>query len=562
MSSISFDDALVKYVGQLGRGQRWIVALSSAFYIPNALAFLLLVFAAVNPISKHHWRCTDSQDATCAAVFNSPELSQVAFCSLQKEQWQFTSYDSLAAQFSLICEDAWKVQVTNSVMFTGCFVGSGVFGAASDKLGRKLPLFIATAIVAVAAFVSLAAPNYWVYAATRAATGFGAAGQAQSIFLLSAESTGPAYRGLANILSLSMFTVGEFVLVGLAYALPNWRHLTIAAGAVNVAALLLWPFISESARWLMSQGRTAEATAVLCTIAKHNGSQLPPQPLVPGHSVTPGTRDTGSLKQSPSPSIDCAVDLYANFSMGTAAELAAILVAAALVDRAGRHNCISGGLLLGGVACLAGAQSAGGGGATFALAAVGKFGCSVALAVCPTYTSELFPTCVRSTAMGIFNQASRCGSIAAPFLLMLGAQLNQHYSQPMFLPFMLFGLLSVVSGLLVLLLPETLGTALPENMQDMAGLESFFTAKPWRGGCWAAVSFLFRTRATTSTLLAPEQHLPGSPKAVPGSTYICIRASADDAGDAPAGGISCKPEANKPMQKGGLAACSYGDNPP
>jgi len=44
---------------------------------------------------------------------------------------------------------------------------------------------------------------------------------------------------------------------------------------------------------------------------------------------------------------------------------------------------------------------------------------------------------------------------------MLGAQLNLH-SQPMFLPFMLFGLLSIVSGLLVLLLPETLGTALPE----------------------------------------------------------------------------------------------------
>jgi OCT family organic cation transporter-like MFS transporter 4/5 len=89
---------------------------------------------------------------------------------------------------------------------------------------------------------------------------------------------------------------------------------------------------------------------------------------------------------------------------------------------------------------------------------------AVALAVCPTYTAELFPTCVRSTAMGIFNQAARGGSIAAPFLLMLGAQLNLH-SQPIFLPFMLFGLLSVVAGLMVLVLPETLGTTLPESMQ-------------------------------------------------------------------------------------------------
>jgi len=88
---ITFDDALVQYIGQLGRGQQWIVALSSAFYIPNALAFLLLVFAAVSPISKHYWTCKDPRDAACAAVYNSPKLSQVAFCSLQKEQWQFTS---------------------------------------------------------------------------------------------------------------------------------------------------------------------------------------------------------------------------------------------------------------------------------------------------------------------------------------------------------------------------------------------------------------------------------------------------------------------------------------
>jgi len=84
MLGITFDDALVKFIGQLGRGQQRIVALSSAFYIPNAFAFLLLVFAAVSPTSKHHWRCIDPQDAGCAAVHDAPELSQVAFCSLTK----------------------------------------------------------------------------------------------------------------------------------------------------------------------------------------------------------------------------------------------------------------------------------------------------------------------------------------------------------------------------------------------------------------------------------------------------------------------------------------------
>lgn len=60
-------------------------------------------------------------------------------------------------------------------------------------------------------------------------------------------------RGRVTIASLMLFTVGEFILVALGFALPNWRNLTIAAGAFNAAALLLFPAIPESARWLLSK---------------------------------------------------------------------------------------------------------------------------------------------------------------------------------------------------------------------------------------------------------------------------------------------------------------------
>jgi len=64
----------------------------------------------------------------------------------------------------------------------------------------------------------------------------------------------------------------------------------------------------ESARWLLSQGRTAEATAVLCTIARHNGTQMPNQPLVSGSSKREPT-DASLHRHLPPPGIDCAVDL-------------------------------------------------------------------------------------------------------------------------------------------------------------------------------------------------------------------------------------------------------------
>jgi OCT family organic cation transporter-like MFS transporter 4/5 len=61
--------------------------------------------------------------------------------------------------------------------------------------------------------------------------------------------------------------------------------------------------------------------------------------------------------------------------MGVAAEVVALLVAGPLVDKVGRHNVVSMGLLLGGGACLACANVPGTT-VVAVLAAIGKFGCS------------------------------------------------------------------------------------------------------------------------------------------------------------------------------------------
>lgn len=48
---------------------------------------------------------------------------------------------------------------------------------------------------------------------------------------------------------------------------------------MSVVALMLCPLVPESARWLLSQGRLKEATAVVQQIAAWNGTQVPPVPL-------------------------------------------------------------------------------------------------------------------------------------------------------------------------------------------------------------------------------------------------------------------------------------------
>ena len=56
---------------------------------------------------------------------------------------------------------------------------------------------------------------------------------------------------------------------------------------------------------------------------------------------------------------------------------------------------------------------------------------AAAESVISIYTAELLPTSCRSSVMGVCSQASRLGSVTAPFLLMAGAQLGSvgGYSQ-------------------------------------------------------------------------------------------------------------------------------------
>ena len=48
------------------------------------------------------------------------------------------------------------------------------------------------------------------------------------------------------------------------------------------------------------------------------------------------------------------------------------------------------------------------------LVLIGKFGASAAFSLIYVYTAELFPTEVRSTALGLCSMMARIGGIAAP----------------------------------------------------------------------------------------------------------------------------------------------------
>lgn len=57
---------------------------------------------------------------------------------------------------------------------------------------------------------------------------------------------------------------------------------------------------------------------------------------------------------------------------------------------------------------------------TLSLVMLGKFGILAGLSVLYTFTGELFPTVIRSTALSTCATFSRVGSSVSPYLLQLG----------------------------------------------------------------------------------------------------------------------------------------------
>ncbi|RLW02989.1 hypothetical protein DV515_00006959, partial [Chloebia gouldiae] len=94
------------------------------------------------------------------------------------------------------------------------------------------------------------------------------------------------------------------------------------------------------------------------------------------------------------------------------------------------------------------------------LVMLGKFGITSAFSMVYVYTAELYPTVVRNMGVGASSMASRLGSILSPYFVYLGA-----YDR--FLPYILMGSLTVLSGILTLFLPESYGMPLPDTIDQM-----------------------------------------------------------------------------------------------
>ncbi|XP_058795651.1 organic cation transporter protein [Phymastichus coffea] len=419
---------------------------------------------------------------------------------------------SMVEEWDLVCRDAPKRATTHMALSLGKLLGSAVLGVSSDRYGRKAVYALGIVMFAIAGPASAYVPWYWAFVVLRLLTGVSFSATQFSSLTTLTEVAGNTHRQWTAIVFNCGFASGSILVAGISYLASQWRQVQVATSLPALVLLLFAWFMPESPRWLLSQGKRDKARAIL---EKYRGPiRHDPRDLSHGLRRSDGEahaigdrRAQGSLLSDQVKGLkiifgnaelqrrayisyftwmsasltyyalalnvdNISVNYYLYAVLLGVTEIPAYLLPSPILMLMGRRLASSAlfaicGALLLTVLALAHQWT----GAIVTASLVARFALSAAYGIFILYTSELFPTMSRNSALGTSSSMANVGSIIAPFSVdFLGIL-------AWWAPSTLCGTLALLAAFTCLALPETRGRPLADTVEeevaDGRGIVSF-----------------------------------------------------------------------------------------
>ncbi|XP_033494170.1 solute carrier family 22 member 7-like isoform X2 [Epinephelus lanceolatus] len=400
----------------------------------------------------------------------------------------FTS--TLATEWDLVCDRKSLTKTTGTIFFVGVMMGGIAFGFLSDKYGRRNSLLASYIMSAVFGFSSAFANSYVLFAVLRFLTGVGLTGISIISIALSIEWVDTGHRSFIGVIGSLAWSAGNMLLAGFAFLVNDWRTLMMTVTAPLGVAVLTWWWIPESARWLLVNNKVERAHFYLDKCAKINKRQklsskfkqetlseilekqdtnytylhLIKTPKMRRLTLLTGTVWYGVSSAYYGISLNISgfgLNMHLTHFIYAAIEVPAKLMIYCFLNIIGRRKCQAGTLLLTGICIAINIFLPQGLWHMRAVVAIlGKGLSEASFTAVFLYTTELYPTVVRQNSLGYTTFMSRLGASLAPLILLL-----EDVWTP--LPQVIICSLAIISGLTVLLLPETLNVRLPETIDDI-----------------------------------------------------------------------------------------------
>ncbi|CAL4991558.1 unnamed protein product [Urochloa decumbens] len=441
----SIDDVIEKCMGATG-----VLQLLKAVFVAFAWAL----------DAEPRWHCLAASSTTSGAT-TSP-------CALPPGSWAWDrpATASVVSEWALGCASGPAlVSLPASSFFAGCLAGGFLLATLADTLlGRKKMLVASLASMSVAGALTALAPNVWAYAALRFVSGF------SSKKML----VGKSRRGTVSVASFLCFALGFLSLPAIAYALrddASWRDMYLWTNLPCLCYSVLVGFlVQESPRWLLVRGRKQDAVEALRqlnygrsrTTAAGGFSMRAmwerPWAMRRLAAIMAASFGVGMVYYGMPLNVGSLDDdLYLSVAYNALAEVPSAVLAWVLIGRADRRGSVVALTAAAGACSLACAAIPP---ARMGAEVVSFFTSCMALDVMLVYATELFPTSVRNSAVGLVRQALVMGGASAPVLIALGRERGSFWSLGV------FGVAIGCSGLFVTYLPETRGKSMSDTMDE------------------------------------------------------------------------------------------------
>lgn len=479
------ETVLEECVGSLGWFHVWLLAILFFCQATFATGVYTSVFSDYTP--RHHcvtykeeqFNLTKWEDKnTRCGLLNSS--NDVTKCSM----WTFDKTvieESASSTFGIVCDKAVLKTLGSTLKMSGLLVGSFVFGWLSDVYGRVPSLTLAGLLLFISQIIAGFSTNYIMFSVMNIFMAAGGIGSYLISFVLLFEWISPKYRTRASASAQIPFALGFLYTVLIAWIVSRWQPLHFVLAAPNSLFLIFFFILPESPRWLVSRKKfdkalrsikfAAKLNKIHCSssgIEEENTSSeifgigvLVAQPVLRYRLIIMSFNWVvvtlcfyGLILNS------AGQDLFIGMSSSASVELLAYILTVLLMDVFGRRPILTICQIVSGCCCLcAGFVPNDFFWIRLILSSVGKMGASAVFSVIFVYTSELFPTCVRNSAMGLCSTVARIGAMLAPSIAGLDSVMTM-------LPFLVMGGAAIIAGCVSFALPETKGTKLPENLEE------------------------------------------------------------------------------------------------
>uniref|UniRef100_A0A8D0VWH3 Solute carrier family 22 member 14 n=1 Tax=Sus scrofa TaxID=9823 RepID=A0A8D0VWH3_PIG len=285
-------------MGEFGTFQRRLVALT---FIPSILsAFFmfadLFVFTPQKPYCNTSWILALDPSLSESEQLNltlprAPNGSFLTCLMYLPVDWDLETIIEFGLNHTDSCQDGWFYpevkwrSLINEVCPRTSRVAQPPFYP--HRLGRYPAILLSLLELIIFGFGTAFVKSFHQYLFFRFLVSQAVVGYSTSSLSLITEWLVGMHRAHAIILEGCFFAVGVLYLTGLAYNLLHWRLLFLVGGTPAFLLISYIWILPESPRWLMTKGKLEEATQLLCYAAGVNKKTIPLSLLskLPGKKV-------------------------------------------------------------------------------------------------------------------------------------------------------------------------------------------------------------------------------------------------------------------------------------